>query len=109
MSKTISVRLEDEEYELLYKIAKEEHIDPSSLIRKFVLKQMQLFNMEKMSEHYRKGTVSLQEAATQAQVSIYQMMDYLETQKITPPAQTDEEMQEDIERSKRVFAKLSEK
>lgn len=37
-----------------------------------------------MANHYRKGTVSLQEAAYQAKVTIYQMMEYLEAEKINP-------------------------
>lgn len=106
MSKTVSTRLKDEEVEILNQIAKEEHMDRSSLIRKFLLKQIEQFNMQKMAGYYQKGIVSLQEAAYQARVSIYKMMEYLDAEKIYPPAQTREEIQEDMKRSQNVFKKM---
>ena len=106
MSKTVSSRLEEEEVRILNQIAKEEHMDRSSLIRKFLLSQIEQFNMKKMANYYRKGTASLQEAANQARVTIYQMMDYLEAEKITPPSQSDEEINQDLKRSERVFKKI---
>ena len=105
MRKTVSSRLEEEEVRILNQIAKEEHMDRSSLIRKFLLSQIEQFNMKKMANYYRKGTASLQEAANQARVTIYQM-DYLEAEKITPPSQSDEEINQDLKRSERVFKKI---
>jgi len=109
MSKTVSSRLKDEEVQILNQIAKEEHMDRSSLIRKFLLSQIEQFQMKKMANFYRKGIVSLQEAAYQAKVTVYQMMDYIVEKKIFPPPQSDEEIQEDINRSERIFKKIMEK
>ncbi len=106
MRKSVSSRLEEEEVQILNQIAKEEHMDRSSLIRKFLLSQIEQFQMKKMADYYQKGTVSLQEAAYQAQVSIYQMMEFFEMNKIFPPAQSDEEIQQDLNRSMPVFEKI---
>ena len=73
MSKTISTRLEDSEVEKLDKITKIEKIDRSSLIRKFLLEQIKIYEMKRVSEYYRKGLMSLQEAATEAEVSLYEI------------------------------------
>ena len=108
MSKKVSSRLNDEEVQILNQIAKEEHMDRSSLIRKFLLSQIEQFQMKKMANFYRKGIVSLQEAAYQAKVTIYQMMDYITEKKIFPPPQSDEEIQQDINRSERIFKKIIE-
>ncbi len=106
MSKTVSSRLNDEEVQILNQIAKEEHMDRSSLIRKFLLSQIEQFQMKKMANYYRKGIVSMQEAAYQANVTVYQMMDYFAEKKILPPPQSDEDIQQDINRSERIFKKI---
>lgn len=59
--------------------------------------------MYKAGEKYRKGLVSLAEAATLAKVSLYQMMEYVEREKIQAPALTDEEMKKDLENAKNLF------
>ena len=102
MSKTISTRLEDNEVEKLDKITRMEKIDRSSLIRKFLLEQIKIYEMKRVSEYYRKGLMSLQEAATEAEVSLYEMMDYLQKERIRPPIQSKEEIQEDIDELNRL-------
>ena len=67
MSITVSSRLEEDEVQILNQIANEEHMDRSSLIRKFLLTQIEQFQMKKMAAYFQKGIVSLQEAAYQAQ------------------------------------------
>ena len=103
MSKTISTRLEDNEVEKLDEITKIEKIDRSSLIRKFILEQIKIYEMKNASEYYRKGLMSMQEAATAAQVSLYEMMDYLQKEKIRPPLQSKEEIQEEIDNLKNII------
>ena len=98
--------MEDNEVELLNRIADEESIDRSALIRKFLLQQMKEYQMKKVAEYYRKGLVSLQEAATSAKVSLYEMMDYFQKEKIAPPAQSTEEIMQDLNNSKKIFEKL---
>ncbi|KKL96216.1 hypothetical protein LCGC14_1846680 [marine sediment metagenome] len=53
-----------------------------------------------MAELYQKGIVSLQEAATQAKLSLYEIMEYVQKEDIHPPDQTKEEVLIEIEKSK---------
>ena len=99
MSKTVSTRLEDEIVSKLDSITKKENIDRSSLIRKFILEQIAQYEMQRVGELYRKGLVSLQEAATQANVTIYEMMDFLQKERIRPPLETSDEIESGIEKS----------
>jgi predicted HTH domain antitoxin len=97
VSKTVSTRLDENEIQKLNEIANEEHLDRSALIRKFLLDQVKLHEMARSAEHYRKGVASLQEAATMAGVSLYDMMDFVEKEKIRPPVQSTEEIDVEIQ------------
>ncbi|MHA1683043.1 MAG: hypothetical protein ACTSUE_19045 [Promethearchaeota archaeon] len=79
-----------------------EKIDRSSLIRKFILEQIKIYEMRRVSEYYRKGLMSLQEATTEADVSLYEMMDYLQKERIRPPIQSKEEILRDIDELNRL-------
>ncbi len=103
MSKTISTRINDEDAEKLEKIAKKENIDRSALVRKFILQKLKEYEIKQMTELYQKGIVSLQEAASQADVSLYQIMEYVQKENIRPPDQAKEEIIAEIEDSKKYF------
>src|SRR5271157_4511089 len=106
MSKTISTRLEDDEIARLNDIAKMEKIDRSALVRKFLLQKIEEYQMRIMAEHYRKGGVSLQEAATAAKVSFYDMLDFVTKENIRPPIETPEEIEEDFVQGEEIFHNL---
>lgn len=57
------------------------------------------YELKRMAEIYRKGIVSLQEAATQAKLSLYEIMEYVKKENILPPDQTKEEILTEIEKS----------
>ena len=101
MSKTISTRIDEKYVKKLEEIAKRENIDRSALIRKFILQMLKEYELKRMAELYRKGIVSLQEAATQAKLSLYEIMEYVKKENITPPDQTKEEVLAEIEKSKK--------
>lgn len=103
MSKTISTRIDDETAEKLEKIAEKENIDRSALVRKFILQKLREYDIKQMTELYQKGIVSLQEAASQASVSIYEIMEYVQKENIRPPDQAKEEIIAEIEDSKKYF------
>jgi len=103
MSKTISTRIDDEDAEKLEKIAKKENIDRSALVRKFILQKLKEYDVKQMVELYQKGIVSLQEAASQAKVSLYEIMEYVKRENIHPPDQSKEEIIAEIEDSKNHF------
>ncbi|MBN2154220.1 MAG: hypothetical protein JW839_22385 [Candidatus Lokiarchaeota archaeon] len=96
MSRTVSTRLDEDEIKKLNEISKEEHVDRSGLIRKFLLDQMKQHEMKKAAEYYRKGIMSLQEAATSAEVSLYDMIDLVEKERIRPPVQARDEIISEI-------------
>lgn len=103
MSKTISTRIDDDAAEKLEKIAKKENIDRSALVRKFILQKIKEYDVKQMVELYQKGIVSLQEAATQAKVSLYEIMEYVKRENIHPPDQSKEKIIAEIEDSKNHF------
>ncbi|MBD3255781.1 MAG: ribbon-helix-helix protein, CopG family [Candidatus Lokiarchaeota archaeon] len=103
ISKTISTRIDDKDAEKLDKIAERENIDRSALVRKFILQKLKEYDIKEMTELYQKGVVSLQEAASQANVSLYDIMEYVQKENIRPPDQTKEEIIAEIEESKKYF------
>ena len=106
MTDVVSTRLDEKEIKELNKISERERIDRSSLIRKFLLAQIQEYRLKESGEKYRKGLVSMAEAAILAKVSIYKMMDYVDREKIQAPSLTDSEMEEDLKRSKKIFDEI---
>ena len=62
--------------------------------------------LKKVGEKYRKGLVSLAEAATLANVSIYRMMEYIEHEKLQASSLSEAEMKEDLKRSKKLFEEI---
>ncbi len=105
MTRTISTRLSEEEIEILNEIAEEENIDRSGLIRKFLIQQIKGYRIKKMAKYYRKGVISLQEAATAAKVSLYEMMEFVEKEHIRPPIQPEKEILTEIKDSTSLMEK----
>ena len=106
MTDVVSTRLNEKEIEELNKISERESMDRSSLIRKFLLAQIQEYRLKESGEKYRKGLVSMAEAATLAKVSIYKMRDYVDREKIQSPSLSDSGMEEDFKRSKELFDEI---
>ena len=106
MTDVVSSKLDEKEIEELNEISEIEGLDRSSLIRKFLLAQIQEYRLKESGERYRKGLVSMAGAAILAKVSIYKMMDYVDREKIQAPSLTDSEMEEDLKRSKKIFDEI---
>jgi len=102
-SKNISTRIDNNDVKKLDEIAKKENIDRSILIRKFILQMLKEYEIKRTTELYRKGIVSLQEAASQANVSLYEIMDYVQRENIHPPDQSREEILSEIDKSKNLI------
>ena len=73
MSKTMSVRMDRENYEFLHEMAKEEGTDLSKAVRETVTRGRILLAVEK----YKKGEASLGRAAEFAGIPLGQMMTIL--------------------------------
>ena len=96
MSKAISTRLNEKELEKIEQIAKKENLDRSSLIRKFLLKSLKDYSMEESGKLYQEGLMSLAEAATAADVSLWEMIEYVEKKNIRPPIENIEEIEKEL-------------
>ena len=72
-TKTLSLRLKDEEYRFLVALAGEERADLSTTVRELVDRGRVLMAIQK----YRKGEVSLERASRLAGTSVSLMMDIL--------------------------------
>jgi predicted HTH domain antitoxin len=73
MTKTMSIRMDRENYEFLTKITKEERSDLSKAVRDLVMRGRVLLAVER----YKKGEASLGKAAQLAGLSVGQMMTLL--------------------------------
>ncbi len=109
MTDVVSTRLDEKEIEELNKISEKERIDRSALMRKFLIAQITEYKLKEAGEIYRKGLISLAEAATLARVSIYVMMNYIEREKLYPQSLSDEEMEEELKKAKKIFENLEKK
>ncbi len=107
MTDVVSTRLKKKEIKELNEISEKERIDRSALMRKFLLAQITEYKLKEAGEIYRKGLVSLAEAATLSEVSIYVMMDYIEREKIQPKALSDKEMEKELKNAKILFKNMN--
>ncbi|MEK6600811.1 MAG: UPF0175 family protein [Candidatus Binatota bacterium] len=73
MPKTVSIRMDEEDYAFLHKLAKEEKEDLSKAVREVVYKGRVMLAIEK----YKKGQASLGKAAELAGLPIGQMITLL--------------------------------
>mgnify|MGYP001594091798 CR=1 FL=1 len=77
MSKAIGIRLPKEVLKIIHKLSKEELEDRSTIIRKLVMMGYKDFIKRKAAENYVKGTITISEAASQAEFTIWEMEKYL--------------------------------
>jgi predicted HTH domain antitoxin len=73
MTKTMSIRMDRENYDFLTEISKEERSDLSKAVRELVMRGRVLLAVER----YKKGDASLGKAAQLAGLSVAQMMTLL--------------------------------
>jgi predicted HTH domain antitoxin len=73
MTKTMSIRMDRENYEFLTELSKEERSDLSKAVRELVMRGRVLLAVER----YKKGDASLGKAAQLAGLSVGQMMTLL--------------------------------
>lgn len=71
---SISIRLEEQILKKIEALAKELHLEKSALIRKFVLDGFQTALIERNIRAIKSGDMSIEQAAEDADVSIYQIL-----------------------------------
>ena len=96
-SKPVTTRLQEDEIEEISKIASEEHLDRASLLRKWILESIETYRMKRAAKLYQLGEVSLAEAATNANVSLWQMMDFVGKNQIRPPLEDQRDIEQEVQ------------
>jgi predicted HTH domain antitoxin len=75
-------RVPSKQFNELTEISREEGIDRSTALRKVLDIGLKGYRRDKAIERYRKGKISIGKAAEEARVSIFEMVDILEAEKI---------------------------
>jgi len=89
MAKTVSIRMDEENYAFLQRLAKEEREDLSKAVREVVYKGRVMLAIEK----YKKGQASLGKAAELAGLSVGQMITLLAEYGVPSNLETEDYLQ----------------
>lgn len=74
---SIGVRVPEDLLEKLDRLAEEESLDRSTVIRQLLERGYEAFMLEKAAERYRRGDVTISEAAALAEQTLWEMERYL--------------------------------
>lgn len=77
MTKTLTTRAPDSLAKEIETLAREEHLDKSSLIRRLLAEAVEAKKMRKALELYKEGKVSIARAAAIANLSLWEMLDLI--------------------------------
>lgn len=78
----VSLRLSEEEIKEIDKLAKEQHIDRSSLLRQILANGIKETKLKLAREYYENGD-SLGQSAEKAGLSVWDLLDYFEKLQLT--------------------------
>ena len=96
MATTITTRVENKIVKDIDNVASKEAIDRSAVIRRFLIKSIKEWKIQKNLEDYEKGKTSLWHAAEKCDLSLWEMMDEVKTRNITVPYGLNE-LKEDLQ------------
>ncbi|OYT42552.1 MAG: hypothetical protein B6U86_00070 [Candidatus Altiarchaeales archaeon ex4484_43] len=105
-TEVITTRLPRKYVSELQRLAREEHLGRSALIRKMLLSSIEEYLLKKAAESYQQGDISLEEAAVRAEVSLWRMIEYLRKHNITPPPETLKGMEEGLKRTEEIMKRV---
>ena len=97
-SEVISARLSKDRIELIEEMAREERVDKSTILDRALERYTKEWKLQKATESYREGLVTLSRAAEIAGISIWEMIDVISKKKI-PPQYDIEDLEEDLKAS----------
>ncbi|MFQ6124655.1 MAG: UPF0175 family protein [Candidatus Heimdallarchaeota archaeon] len=95
MPVTITTRVEDDLAKAIDEVAKEEGMDRSTVIRRFLTKAVRNWLIEKSLEEYQEGKITLWQTASKCGLSLWVMIDEVKKREIHVPY-TLEELKEDM-------------
>ncbi|MDI6905593.1 MAG: UPF0175 family protein [Candidatus Bathyarchaeia archaeon] len=95
MPVTVTTRVEEELAKIIDSIAKREGMDRSTVIRRFLLRAVKDWLIEKSLDEYEEGKLTLWQAAGKCGLSLWEMINEVKKREIHVPY-TLEEMKEDL-------------
>lgn len=95
MPVTVTTRVEEELARIIDSIAKREGMDRSTVIRRFLLKAVKDWLIDRSLDEYEKGKLTLWQAAEKCGLSIWEMVDEVKKRDIHVPY-TLEDLKEDL-------------
>jgi predicted HTH domain antitoxin len=95
MPVTVTTRVEEELARIIDSIAKREGMDRSTVIRRFLLKAVKDWLIDRSLDEYDEGKLTLWQAAEKCGLSIWEMVDEIKKRDIHVPY-TLEDLKEDL-------------
>lgn len=95
MPVTVTTRVEEELAKIIDSIAKKEGMDRSTVIRRFLLRAVKDWLIEKSLDEYEQGKLTLWQAAEKCGLSLWEMINEVKKREIHVPY-TLEELREDL-------------
>jgi predicted HTH domain antitoxin len=92
---TVTTRVEEELAKIIDSIAKREGMDRSTVIRRFLLRAVKDWLIEKSLDEYEEGKLTLWQAAEKCGLSLWEMINEVKKREIHIPY-TLEELKEDL-------------
>jgi predicted HTH domain antitoxin len=92
---TITTRVEEELAKIIDSIAKREGMDRSTVIRRFLLRAVKDWLIEKSLDEYEQGKLTLWQAAEKCGLSLWEVINEVKKREIHVPY-TLEELREDL-------------
>ena len=93
---TVTTRLDSEAVKEIDEIAKQEAVDRSTILRKFVLKSVKEWLIEKSLQEYEAGKATLWQAAKKADITLWEMIDEIKKRSVHVPYSI-EDLKDDLE------------
>lgn len=95
MPVTVTTRVEEELAKIIDSIAKREGMDRSTVIRRFLLRAVKDWLIEKSLDEYEEGKLTLWQAAEKCGLSLWEVINEVKKREIHVPY-TLEELREDL-------------
>lgn len=95
MPVTFTTRVGEELAKVIDEVARREGLDRSTVIRRFLMKAVKEWLIERSLEDYEQGKVTLWQAAARCDVSLWEMISEVKKREIHVPY-TLEELREDL-------------
>ena len=95
MPVTVTTRVEEELVKIIDSIAEREGMDRSTVIRRFLLKAVKDWLIQRSLEEYEKGKLTLWQAAEKCGLSLWEIIDEIKKRSVHVPY-TLEELKEDL-------------